>query len=220
MPRPVESPGGQRPAPSNLAGVDAVIAQVSWRPLKGSNSDSRSHRFTLASADCARFKVSLVRTALQGLALALVGLFVVGFTSLAISKHEWSMLFVPLFLLPVVGGGLYVMYAERAPIVFDLRSGFYIDSRDGARALREGRTDVGLVPLARVVAVQIVPRSCIQRSNKYTTRYWSYELNLVLDDGARVNVVDHANRRKVRQDAGKLAAFLGTAFLDDQAREA
>jgi hypothetical protein len=37
----------------------------------------------------------------------------------------------------------------------------------------------------------------------------SYELNLVLKDGRRINVVDHGGADKIRTDAATLADFLG-----------
>ena len=34
-------------------------------------------------------------------------------------------------------------------------------------------------------------------------------VDLVLDDGSRLNVVDHSNLERLREDAGRLGAFLG-----------
>ena len=45
----------------------------------------------------------------------------------------------------------------------------------------------------------------------YTT---NYELNLVLEDGKRINVVDHENQDSLREDAGTLAAFLDKPIWD------
>ncbi len=49
--------------------------------------------------------------------------------------------------------------------------------------------------------------------------YYSYELNLVLDDGSRINVVDHGNLAAIREDAGKLALFLAKPLWDATLRE-
>ena len=46
------------------------------------------------------------------------------------------------------------------------------------------------------------------------SRYYSYELNLVLEDGSRLNVIDHGNVEAIRADAQKLAAFLGKPLWD------
>ena len=46
------------------------------------------------------------------------------------------------------------------------------------------------------------------------TSFYSYELNLVLADGSRVNVVDHGNLPRIRRDAAMLAGFLGVPLGD------
>ena len=38
--------------------------------------------------------------------------------------------------------------------------------------------------------------------------YYSYELNLVLHDGSRINVVDQGNLKRLRSDANTLSQFL------------
>ena len=42
----------------------------------------------------------------------------------------------------------------------------------------------------------------------------SYELNLVLQDGERLNVVDHGSFDVLREDAAKLGEFLGVPVWD------
>jgi len=44
--------------------------------------------------------------------------------------------------------------------------------------------------------------------------YWSFELNLVLRDGRRLNVMDHGDYDALRRDADTLAEFLGRPVWD------
>lgn len=44
--------------------------------------------------------------------------------------------------------------------------------------------------------------------------YWSFELNLVLTSGERINVVDHGNLGRVRADAKTISALLGCKLWD------
>ncbi|RWX50781.1 hypothetical protein VU01_12641, partial [Candidatus Electrothrix marina] len=44
--------------------------------------------------------------------------------------------------------------------------------------------------------------------------YCSYEINLVLQDGSRINVVDHGKKNRIREDAHALAEFLGKPLWD------
>jgi hypothetical protein len=44
--------------------------------------------------------------------------------------------------------------------------------------------------------------------------YDSYELNLVLRDGRRLNVIDHGTLHAIREDARILADYLGVSIWD------
>jgi hypothetical protein len=79
--------------------------------------------------------------------------------------------------------------------VFDLGVGHYWDSRTGG----------GGVPLAEVRGVQVVRQQVVGPESSYDAD----ELNLVLVDGRRVNVLAHADTARVRDDARRLAEWLG-----------
>ncbi len=64
--------------------------------------------------------------------------------------------------------------------------------------------------LNRIHAIQLISEFC----SGDKSRYYSYELNLVLEDGSRLNVIDHGNVEAVRADAKKLAGFLGKPLWD------
>ena len=48
----------------------------------------------------------------------------------------------------------------------------------------------------------------------HTGQNYNYELNLVLKDGERINVVDHGNLKKIQDDANTLSNFLGKPVWD------
>jgi hypothetical protein len=65
-----------------------------------------------------------------------------------------------------------------------------------------------------VVALQLLPEWVVaQRS-----RYWSYELNLVLADGSRVGLMDHGSLDAMRDDAARLGALLGVPVWEAEGR--
>ena len=41
-----------------------------------------------------------------------------------------------------------------------------------------------------------------------------YEINLILHDSSRLNVVHHGNKKRIRRDAATLAEFLGKPLWD------
>jgi hypothetical protein len=64
--------------------------------------------------------------------------------------------------------------------------------------------------LGEIHALQLISEHCTSDNSSY----YSYELNLVLADGRRINVVDHGNRATLYSDADSLAAFLGVPIWD------
>jgi len=73
--------------------------------------------------------------------------------------------------------------------------------------------------LEDVHALQVIAECCSRRqthsSGRTTTvAHFSYELNLVLGNAKRVNVVDHGNLPKLRKDAQALAEFLDKPVWD------
>ena len=106
-----------------------------------------------------------------------------------------------------IGGAL--LYFHAAPIVFDTRRGDFWKGRvapyEMARQLPKD-----FAKLDRIHALQIVSEHC--RSDN--SSYYSHELNLVLEDGSRLNVVDHGNGGLLRADALALGEFLSKPVWD------
>jgi hypothetical protein len=76
------------------------------------------------------------------------------------------------------------------------------------------------IPFESLRAIQILRETWIERSNLGSARVGSYELNLVLKDGRRANVADHADLDYLRENARRLRAFLGIPIWDRAGRDA
>ena len=66
------------------------------------------------------------------------------------------------------------------------------------------------MPFTSIYAVQVIKEDV-------DGDFDSYELNLVLTSGERINVTDHAGRARVKQDAQRLGAFIGCKVWDTTA---
>ena len=64
--------------------------------------------------------------------------------------------------------------------------------------------------LSNIYALQFLGKFC----NDEDKSYWSYELNLVFNNGDRKNIVDHSDYELLLEDATKLAEFLGVPLLN------
>jgi hypothetical protein len=107
-----------------------------------------------------------------------------------------------------VGGGLW--YYGTTPIVFDRRKGNFWKGRKSPDEVFDKSRLKCFAKIEDIYAIQLISEYC--RSDK--SSYYSYELNLVLGDGERINVVDHGNKRKIKEDAQKLAEFLDRPLWD------
>ena len=116
----------------------------------------------------------------------------------------------------MAGLGVVQLRSAIAPIWFDKRSGFTWRGKEGPPddpELASGRG--GRVALAEIVALQVLAEVIHRRR---TGRFTGYELNLVLANGKRVNVVDHAKKRALVVDAEALGKFLGVPVLAGQVK--
>ena len=95
-------------------------------------------------------------------------------------------------------------------IVFDKHLGLaWRGKRDPAHARASGRKKGKCFRLDEIVALQLLAeRVHVKRSS-----YLSYELNLVLADGERVNLVDHAKNKVLQGEAATLGRFLDVPVL-------
>ena len=69
--------------------------------------------------------------------------------------------------------------------------------------------DNTVISLSQIHAIQIIPE-WVSGKNSFV----SYEINIVLKDFSRHNIVDHGNIKKIREDAEKISMFLGVRMWD------
>ena len=67
------------------------------------------------------------------------------------------------------------------------------------------------MPFAEVHSIQLLDEE-VRRTSE--SMFWSYELNLVLRNGNRINLIDHGNQREIRWDAGDLSRIIDVPIWD------
>jgi len=197
---------------------DPVAQQTDWGPLKPGGANFCTQKLVRVDPDRLEFHAAW-GAVLVGLFFLLVGLaalafFVAGtlFGWTAASSGDKSVLWIPaLFgsLFSAAGGGM--LYGFTLPVVFDRRRGYFWKGRRAPSQLLGRGAAERVTDLARIHALQLIAELC---HGSKGSSYYSYELNLVLEDGSRVNVVDHGNLERLRQDAQALAEFLGRPLWD------
>ncbi|NTV13257.1 MAG: hypothetical protein HGA96_04915 [Desulfobulbaceae bacterium] len=194
---------------------DPVALQTAWTPAKGGGANFCTHR--LVSVDHSRLEFKATAGAVVFyLIFLLAGLGMMYFFLSAAFRTGGALGLTFAALMPLLIGLIFalvggvMLYFGTAPIVFDTRQGCFWKGRKSP----ENTFDKGSLKvysrLDEIHALQIISEYC--SGNK--SSYYSYELNLVLKDGQRLNVVDHGNLARLREDAGKLAQFLGRPLWD------
>lgn len=106
-------------------------------------------------------------------------------------------------------GGAWLYFATQ-PIVFDKSERLFWKGGKAPNEVADRKSLKCVVELHKIHALQLISESV--RGSK--SRFYSYELNIVLGDGKRINVIDHGNRSWLREDAATLSKFLRKPVWD------
>ncbi|MBN2011236.1 hypothetical protein JW960_17970 [candidate division KSB1 bacterium] len=193
---------------------DPIAQQTEWRPAKRGGTNFRTHKLVDVSPYRLEFRVSTAATIfyiffiVTGLGIA------IPFTMVRLSAGDFGV--NPETIAPLAMGvvftivGVVMFYFGTRPIVFDQSKGYFWKGRKSPDEIYNRDQLKHFAELHNIHALQII--SEYVRSDK--SSYYSYELNLVLKDASRINVIDHGNRNKLLEDAEKLSAFLGKKIWD------
>lgn len=185
---------------------------LDWTPLKSGGTNFSTHRLVAVDADTISFRPT--RGALffywVFIAFGLVPLGIAGWLILEGGPQlKLEILLALGFGLVFSGVGVTLHLFGTRPIIFDRKREYFWKGRTDPDAVWDKRELKHFAQLDDVIGLQVLTE--VVSSDKGSFR--SYELNLVLNDGSRLNVVDHGNEDRLRQDAESLADFLGVDIL-------
>lgn len=190
---------------------DPIALQTSWDPLKRGGSNFRTHKAVQVDGNRIEFKVSksvwffsgifILMPVIFGIFMLVTNAYYAKIITLSGIKENIAPIAILMIFVVV---GIVVAVSLGKPRVFDKSYGYYWKGKQGGGDPMSPAAIEGGVPLSDIHALQIVSEWV--SGNK--THYRSYELNLVLRSGQRVNVVDHGNKKALLEDAQMLAQFL------------
>ena len=199
--------------------MDAVINKTEWTPLHGGGQNFKSHTLVKVSDDRLVFKRSLSSSIFYGLTI-LAGLITMGlsiFGSLLGMSHSENPLYGIAFGLLFVGVGVY-LYIKGAPTInLDRKLKALWKGRVEASAVINKSSIDGYTPLNKLHAVQVIEESVSgsgDEDNGRSNSYDSYEVNLVMSDGKRVNILDHGNKKAIDEDSKTIASLFKVPLWD------
>lgn len=197
---------------------DPLALQTEWSPASPGGSNFKTHKLHEVDGQRMEFRATMGMKLFAGLFLVIgLGVMAIAPWRLWISGEPFAkdMLFLLIFGLLFAGVGGFMLYSALTPTVFDKGHGYFCKNR---RKPEHTFTVVDIknhVPLTRIHALQLITERVTSNSSRGgSSTYKSHELNLVLDDGTRLNVVDHGCVTTIRADAQRLATFLGKPLWD------
>jgi hypothetical protein len=193
---------------------DPIAAKTEWSPAKGGGASFKTHNLVRVNSNRFIFRSSIGARIFYSVFL-LIGLgcaFGFSYSRIMEGTFDYSMnsLFPILFgSIFTLAGGLMLFFGTK-PIVFENGSGYFWKGRKNPQFRNNANDSKNSTKLSEIHALQIIKEYV--RGDK--TSYHSYEINLVLNDASRINVVDHGKLKQIREDAEKLSQFLRKPVWD------
>ena len=175
---------------------DPLAERTEWTPLTKGGANFQTHKLVSIQNQRMEFR-STIGNLLFSLVFLISGIFAI---ILAI-KESFSP-FLSLFGLVFAGAGTWMLYSGMSPIVFDKNKDLFWKGRE-----KSGQDKVSL---RKIHALQLVTK----RIRSSDSSYSNYELNIILQNLNRVNVISYSNKNKIRRDAEVLAKFLVKPLWD------
>lgn len=190
---------------------DRFAAAVSWKPLLPGGSNVTTHKLEYVSEELVAF-ASTIGARLFTLAFAGIGglVFLMGLVLLNSANNFFPAIMMTSFgaLFAIVGIWMFFRFDEA--IMFDKERGLYWKANKPPRLDRKTIKRSNCCHLEDIAGIQLLE----ERVRSGQTSFFSYELNLVLADGNRLQVIDHSNLDQIRMDAATLGTFLDVPVWD------
>jgi hypothetical protein len=193
---------------------DPVALQTEWVPAASGGASFGTHRLIQSSANRIEFAPTLAAKLFYLLFFAIgSAMFIFHLNRIRIAQAGLSEqdTLVPILVgavFAVVGACLY--WFVSTPRIFDQRFAAYWRGRRAPTPMELVERGNSSAPLSSIHALQLLSEYVSGSKNSY----YSYELNLILSDGNRINVVDHGNLERLRSDASTLSQFLDKPVWD------
>lgn len=172
---------------------DPLALKTDWKQCNMLGSNFCSEKLVRTDPNRVEFR----RT--KGVLAMYIGFIAVGAAILILSKLSSveAILFGLMFIL--IGAGL-ILFADKHTVFDKTTSSF----SKGRRKAEQASCDI-----SSIHAIQLIAK--IVRGKK---SYYCYELNLVLNNVERINIISHGNKKRIRADANALSEFLAVPVWD------
>ena len=219
-------------ATTHMNSIDPVKKTVSWQPLRRGGTSWRTHKIK-QHAEILKVIPTKSEQLIGWIILLLALVALIGLTPYLFSHHKTTLAIFTLISAPLFGLMGYAMARSVKTLTFDLFQGIYFQGKQQdpiESSLNQPKkkpffrmteygddTDIRQQAHGRlrdIVALQVIEETIRNRSHgtdgvgDRNRQFTSYELNLILHDGKRLNIMDHGNRTQFEQDSERISQFL------------
>jgi len=189
---------------------DPLALKTEWSIISKGGAGFGSHKLRSVGSDVLAFKLTWGAYLLS---FSLILLWILGSILFWINETRVGPPYLILAVFGILGIVIFAMLAK--PIVFDKGSGMFVKGKV-SKEIMDGKESSKSARLEDVHAIQVLARLIRDYDSKTRTNrsYMTYEMNLVLHDAKRKNVIRHGNRGLMLDDAQTIANFLGVPVWD------
>jgi len=111
--------------------------------------------------------------------------------------------------------GIFMYFFLSKSYIFDFSDWYFYEKRFQKKLFEysnDSKYQNKVIPLKNIHALQLLGEKVSWGKNN--SSYTSYELNLILKDSSRINVIDHWNLEQIKDDAKKIAEKLKIKIYD------
>lgn len=214
---PLDYVNGDRCVPPNinLADLnDPLALEVSWRPLSDSASNFKTHKLQKQGNEIMVFRSSK-RFVLISLMVIAMGISLPFLAFVEDANDIWHA--AGKFAACLVGGiaftwvGFNMYRTASQGYVFDKGQGLFFPG--GKKASKEVSLFLNnnAQPIKKIYAIQLIQEIQYNHDDR---PYRCYEINLVMQDGSRIQAVEHGDLQQAKRDAQRLGQFLEKPVWD------
>lgn len=189
---------------NNNSNVDESL--IDWTPLIRGGHNYKAHQLIVENEHKLTIKATPLHFFVLSLFIVISLIFISQYSHILLKPNEMTLTnaLFPMLSLGLFGYGcMSLLKAFKLNKTFDRLTGQYTDNK-----LDTTKT-ADKIHLSELKGLQIIDELCQTKES----RYISYELNLVLSDSKRINLMDHGNKSSLLNDAQTLSTFLNIPIL-------
>ena len=199
---------------------DEIANKTEWSPLHSAGAKFKTHILQKEGYSRIFFSTRLFSQIFAALFFGIGVLLIALSLGAGLLRSGSNEMLVPIFLL-FFGGvvallGWTTLSDLNRKLVFDRDLGYFYEGKLGSLTNITLRRPSRQIQLGAIHALQIIekyydgqfPVDGIEMTLP-NCRYYSYELNLVLHDATRINVLNYENYDELLADANEVAKFIG-----------